>query len=99
MNQDPIFAGEVADVFVLSGRTGVVVVPAQAWAVPIFTRAQLLLIRPDDSRLQVEVGGIEMANPPVWSGKCGILLSAEHLARADVRVGSTLWLMPAEVRS
>jgi hypothetical protein len=96
--QSAVFAGTIAETFVLSGMSGkgVIVVPAEAWAVSLRVRDWLRLVKPNGEVLLVKIGGIEMTNPPSFSDKCGIMLTADNLTKDDVPVGSTLWLVQTQ---
>lgn len=91
--------GRVADTFVISGRPGVIAIPAEAWAVPVKVGDTLRLVKPDGSCLVVRLGGIEMVNTrglemmsrPKFD-KAALLLRGENLSKEDVPIGTEIWI-------
>jgi translation elongation factor EF-Tu-like GTPase len=82
----------VDDVFELSGRGSVVVVPGIPrtgdWRVKVGD--PITLERPDGSKLESTVTGIEMLSPP--NPDCIPLLVGRGLTKHDVPIGTKLWL-------
>lgn len=91
--ENEVFAGEVADTFILSGRPGVIVMPTEAWAVSVRVHESLRLVKLSGETLLVKIGGIEMTSPPLLNGKYAVLLTAEGISKDDVPIGSALWLV------
>ena len=82
----------VEDVFQISGRGSVVVVPgiprAGDWRIKVGDSLRLRL--PDGTDTQTVVGGIEMASPP--NPVFIPLLLGKGLAKGDVPIGTEIWI-------
>lgn len=93
--QTPIFAGEVEQTFVLSGRPGVIVTPTGMWATELKIGDSLKIVKPNGDVLKVEVRGLEFIKtiqPFKRTRGCSILIQADNLCKEDVPIGSQIWL-------
>ena len=86
------YLSTVDDVFELSGRGSVVVVPGIPrkgdWRIKVGDA--LILERPDGSKLESSVRGVEMLSPP--NPTCIPLLIGVGLSKSDVPIGTKLWV-------
>lgn len=83
----------VEDVFELSGRPSVVIVPGvpRAGDCRLKVGDPLKLRRPDGTEASTFVGGLELTSPPSTTSIA--LMLGPSMTKADVPIGTEVWLL------